>query len=161
MHYLSNAIASVCAGQEGLQIVQLPSGLDEGYPVDIVRAANLALNASPPFAILVGSDDEVTTDPQVPRVSRRNAIKYRRGDRLAVVSGSSVDLASFDNSYRKVVGPGFPLQASDLVSVNTVAPHVVEDLLSRLGVAVDEVVREQCVRIHYALYHVYIGYMAE
>ena len=144
MHFLSNAIARVCAELEGLQIVQLPSGLDEARSVEIVRAANEEAGATPPFAILVGATDDLLSDPMVPKVSRRNAIKYRRGDRLAVVSGSSVDLASFDNSYRRVVGPGFPGLATDVLTVGTMAPHIVELLVDRLGIALDKVVRDQC-----------------
>lgn len=147
MYFLSRAIAKICSGLNGLQIVQLPSGVEDGFTREVVRAANEWAQASPPFAILVGNVDDLVSDVAIPRVSRHNAIKYRKGDRLAVVSGASVDLASFDNSYRRVVGPGFPAVTTDVLNLHSISPHVIDMLVERLGLAIDGIVREQCSEI--------------
>ena len=51
------------------------------------------------------------------RVSAQNAIKYRQGDRLAVVVGKHPDLASFVQAFREVLGQNFPEGATQEVSL--------------------------------------------
>lgn len=122
--YVARAIAQVCAGQSGLLVVQLPSDLEPSFAESVVRDANQARPASPSYAILISDMDDLS-DTQLPRVSRTNAIQYRKDDRLACVGGNGVDLASFDGSYRQAVGPGFPRQQSQVLPL----AHLGEALL--------------------------------
>lgn len=143
MRYLSKAIAAISVELDGLLIVHLPNGLTEEFSAQVVTEANRLLASSPPYAILVGESDDLS-DAECPRVSRKNVIKYRKGRRLAVVGGSAVDLASFDNSYRSIIGPAFPRQSTAQVSIARLSPYLVAELLDALSVHIDDVVQTRC-----------------
>ncbi|TBT85892.1 hypothetical protein ET989_05415 [Propioniciclava sinopodophylli] len=135
--YVAQAIAQVCAGQSGLLVVQLPSDLERSFAESIVCAANQERPASPPYAILI-SEEEDLSDNRLPRVSRTNAIQYRKGDRLACVGGNGVDLASFDGSYRQAVGPGFPRQQSQLLPLARLGEALLNLIQAELSTVIEQ-----------------------
>ncbi|GAA4892276.1 hypothetical protein GCM10025789_06610 [Tessaracoccus lubricantis] len=145
---VAQAIAAVAQQQSGLLLIQLPPGLDSSIQEVLVATANrLRPNpGGPPYAILI--DDELeTSDEWVPRVSRANVIQYRKGDRLAVITGGGVDLASFDGSYKQALGPAFPAQTSSLLTLDQLSAQLVETIKSQVNVALSPSEKADCVLV--------------
>lgn len=107
--FFGRCIGRTAAPHSGLNAVYLPPRLNRRLVEEVVREANLSHPVEPhdpPFAILIV--DGATGHDGVPMVSRSEAIRYRQGNRLAVVPSTSVDIASFDGAFRETLGPGFP-----------------------------------------------------
>ncbi|MFJ6538840.1 hypothetical protein ACIQH5_21635 [Paenarthrobacter sp. NPDC091711] len=117
-----------------LTAAYLPEGIDDATAAAIVRKANELRPATPPYAILVSAGPEDLTDDLCIRVSPQNAIKYRQGDRLAVVSGKHPDLASFVQAFREVLGQNFPEGATQEVSPESVAQAAIAEIAATTGI---------------------------
>lgn len=111
-----------------LTAAYLPEGIDDATAAALVRRANELRPAVPPYAILVSTGAESDEDELCIRVSAHNAIKYRQGDRLAVVVGKHPDLASFVQAFREVLGQNFPEGATQEVSLQSVAEAAIAEV---------------------------------
>lgn len=118
----------------GLTAAYLPDGVPLETAEAIVRSANTARPSSPPYAILVSSMPESDDDASCTRVSAQNAIRYRQGDRLAVVLGRHPDLASFVQAFRESLGEEYPLDAGGNLDLRNLASAAIDVILSGLGV---------------------------
>lgn len=132
---LGRSIGRLAAAHDGLNAVFVPARAPRRVATSIVREANELRPSETPFAILV-SDNAL--DHSVPTVSRAAAIQYRLGDRLAVIPATTVDIASFDGSFREVVGPGFPATARTGYDVSALAHSVAQLLAEEVGRSLDE-----------------------
>lgn len=121
---LGLCIGRIAASHTGLNAVYLPSGLPAVIGESIVREANLLRPGANPFAIIVSDEDGAGLE-DIPRVARAESLKYRQGDRLAVVPATTVDIASFDGSFRPVVDAAFPGTATDGFGVEAIAATAV------------------------------------
>lgn len=111
----------------GLNAVYLPSGVSLSIAHGIVEQAN-AENSDAQFAILVvprGSHEGLSTS---------EALKYRQGNRLAVVAGRHPDLGSFTQSFREVLGLNYPEVAGGHVTLSLIAQAAVRLLLVQAGI---------------------------
>jgi len=97
----------------------------------VVRAANTSRPQSPPFAVLVTLADPDTSDPDCLRLSPQEAIRYRHGNRLAVVHGRHPDLASFVQAFREEVGTAYPKDARPGTALAAVAREAVGLVLEK------------------------------
>lgn len=109
---LARALAGLAANEKGLHAIYLPEFLD-GLADEVVRAANAIRSldgGGQPFAVMVDEtrpSDE--SDTHCRRVSMGGLIKYRTGDRLAVVAGPHSVPASIAGAFVKVpVGSDYP-----------------------------------------------------
>ena len=109
---LARALASLAVREKGLHAIYLPEFLD-GLADEVTRAANGIRGldrGGQPFAVVVDEtrpSDE--SDTQCRRVSMGGLIKYRTGDRLAVVAGPHSVPASISGAFVKVpVGSDYP-----------------------------------------------------
>lgn len=130
--YLGQALGRLAAAHDGLTAFYLPNGAPKTIAPAIVHEANLRRSDVPPFAIIVTDDPAVVAGEGVPVVGRAAAIQYRQGSRLAVVPSSTVDIASFDGSFREALGAGFPSTAAPGFDVESLA-----DQASRLLLNID------------------------
>ncbi|MHA3838150.1 hypothetical protein ACXR8F_20730 [Terrabacter sp. AAH1] len=124
-------LARMACERDGLMAVYLPSGVDRLIGQSIVWEANNIRRSEPPFCVFV-SNAAHEPDASMPVVDRAESIKFRQGNRLAVVDSTSVDLASFDGAFREVVGPGFPATAVTGFDVETLS-RTATCLLLELG----------------------------
>jgi tRNA A37 threonylcarbamoyladenosine biosynthesis protein TsaE len=111
-----------------LTAAYLPEGIDDASAAALVRRANELRPGTSPYAILVSAGKESDEDRDCIRVSAQNAIKYRQGDRLAVVVGKHPDLASFVQAFREVLGQNFPEGAGHEISLEAVAAAAVTEI---------------------------------
>lgn len=111
-----------------LNAAYLPDGIGDETAESIVRRVNELRPASPPFALLVSEDVEDDSDELCPKISAKNAIKYRQGDRLAVVVGKHPDVASFVQAFKEVLGQNFPEGSTQEVSLRSVANAAIAEI---------------------------------
>lgn len=121
---IGRAIGRLAANLSGLNAIYLAPEAAPAAGAAIVREANRLRSMTPPFAILVGRD-EGASERNLPVVSRAESIRYRQGDRLAVVPATSVDLASFDGAFREVLGSGFPEAALPPFDITSIALELI------------------------------------
>lgn len=122
---IGRAIGRLAANLSGLNATYLAPEAAPAVGAAIVREANLLRPMKPPFAILV-SRDKSASERNLPVVTRAESIRYRQGDRLAVVPATSVDLASFDGAFREVLGSGFPEAALPPFDVASIALELIQ-----------------------------------
>lgn len=113
---------------DSLTVAYLPEGIDDATAAALVRRTNELRPGISPHAILVSTREESDEDRLCIRVSAQNAIKYRQGNRLAVVVGKHPDLASFVQAFREVLGQNFPEGAGQEVSLEAVAAAAVVEV---------------------------------
>ncbi|WP_208710455.1 ATP-binding protein [Sinomonas sp. R1AF57] len=132
---LAGALGQALAGIDGLSFFHLPDGIDFASAVDIVRAANIARPTAPsPFAILINAAaSQQSAGSEVVVVSAKESVRYRQGDRLAVVYGRQPDLASFLQTFTEVAGPSYPDAANDRLGLREVARILLERLGAQAG----------------------------
>lgn len=123
--FAGRSIGRLASRLSGLNAIYLPPEASPTVGGAIVREANLRRPVKPHFAILVG-DASVVPERNLPIVSRAESIRYRQGDRLAVVPATSVDLASFDGAFREVLGSGFPATALPSFDVDSMASELIQ-----------------------------------
>lgn len=124
---LGKVLGSCLQGLQGLNAVYLPAGVRISIADDLVIRANEG--GDDPYAILV-----------VPAghrggMSTNTALKYRQGDRLAVVAGRHPDLGSFTQSFREILGLNYPESATGSLTTAAVARAAVQMLSDRHGVS--------------------------
>lgn len=119
---------------DGLAAAYLPEGLPDASAESIVRAANAARPQSPPFAILVTLAVQNTSDQECLRLSPQSAIRFRHGNRLAVVQGRHPDLASFVQTFREEVGTAYPKDSRPGTALDAVARDAIGVALDRAGI---------------------------
>lgn len=112
----------------GLNAVYIPSGVDIAIAKDLVDRANSGRPGVEPYAILIVPSDEPGG------MSTNEALKYRQGNRLAVVAGRHPDLGSFTQSFKEILGLNYPEAAQGSVSLEAVALSAVGILLDWAGV---------------------------
>lgn len=142
MSYLSDSIANLAATQQGLLLLHLPAMLEPEFASGVVRRANQLRQASPAFAILISGEDDLS-DPLVPRVSARNAIRYRRDSRL-LVTEDGMNIQSINNAFRPILGPGFPAQETDAVSRQKLSFELMRAVLLDADLPADSAVVDEC-----------------
>lgn len=130
---LGRTLGRLATRHDGLMALYLPPGTPTRVAATIVAEANRCRPEEVPFAILVSDDDEDWQGAGIPVVGRAAAIQYRQGDRLAVVPGSTVDIASFDGVFREVLGPGFPSTGTAGFDVTTLALRAAEMVVLESG----------------------------
>nr|WP_157497761.1 hypothetical protein [Leifsonia sp. Leaf325] len=99
-----------------------------------MHAANAARPGELAYAILVSGDQQSPKDPSVPQLQARDLIRYRQGDRLAVVHGRVPEIASFVGAFREAMSQTYPQAAADEVSLDTLSRAAVTLLLDGIGV---------------------------
>ena len=119
---------------DSLTVAYLPEGIEDATAAALVRRTNELRPGISPHAILVSAREESDEDPLCIRVSPQNAIKYRQGNRLAVVVGKHPDLASFVQAFREVLGQNFPEGAGHEVSLEAVAAAAVMEVSEATGI---------------------------
>lgn len=134
LELIGSVLGRCLASMDTLTAAYLPEGIDDATAAALVRRANELRPETPPFAILVSAGKESDEDAQCIRLSAQNAIKYRQGDRLAVVVGKHPDLASFVQAFREVLGQNFPDGASQEVSLQAVAKAAVAEVAEASGI---------------------------
>lgn len=135
MSFLGLAIGRELANSDGLTAAYLPDGVPSAIAEGIVRGANDARPIAPPFGILVTAGAEDSSDERCLRMSSKTAIKYRTGDRLAVVDGRHPDLNSFVQAFREVLEPGYPLSASNGLRLEDLAGRSLDLVVEAAGLA--------------------------
>lgn len=131
----ARAIAALAAHEPGLHAIYLPEFVD-GLAEDVVRAANTIQSVDgggQPFAVVVDETrpiDESGTACR--RVSMGALIKYRTGNRLAVVAGPHSVPASIAGAFVKVpVGSDYPGSTEDRAGrLGDLADRALEVLLT-------------------------------
>ncbi|MFF2031098.1 ATP-binding protein [Arthrobacter sp. NPDC058192] len=131
---LSKVLGRALATTNGLVHVHLPEGIGRDSAEEIVRSANRARPATPPFALLVTAGTSSLDDASCPRVTPQHTIQYRQGDHLAVVYGRQPDLSSFVQVFREVFGQSFPEQAEGPVALTELSDLIVHELVDEFGV---------------------------
>ncbi|TQJ50193.1 hypothetical protein [Phycicoccus sp. SLBN-51] len=133
-HILGTALGQCLARDGGLTAAYLPDGVPLSTAEAVVRSANSAQPSSPPYAILVSSLGDLHDDPTCPRVTPQGAIRYRQGDRLAVVLGRHPDLASFVQAFRENLGEEYPLNAGGgAAALKNLAQAALDVIFEELG----------------------------
>ncbi|WP_229233078.1 ATP-binding protein [Sinomonas cyclohexanicum] len=136
---LAGALGRALAGINGLSYFHLPDGIEFESAVQIVRAANKRRpSSSSPFAILVnaaGSEQSVADD--VVMVSAKESVRYRQGDRLAVIFGRQPDLASFLQTFTEVAGPSYPDAADSRLGLHEMSRVLLQALAGLAGQDLD------------------------
>jgi DNA phosphorothioation-dependent restriction protein DptH len=137
---LGTAIGRCLARESGLMGAYLPRDLSIEEAAAIVAGANEIRDVSPAFAILVAGDKPPhdglsSTDI----VSIRNAVKWRQGDRLAVICGSPGLIQSLTGVYRSVIGASYPKSASGVVALESVAAELLSLILGNRIAALTQV----------------------
>jgi hypothetical protein len=130
---LGEALGLCLARVEGLSAAYLPEGLLEGAAESLVRAANQANPQAPPFSILVTLAGHDISDPTCLRLSPAEAIRYRQGNRLAVVQGRHPDLASFVQAFREELAADYPSEPHPATTLEALAASCIELVLERAG----------------------------
>jgi len=105
---LAAILGHLLSSQDALKAAYLPDGVGVDFARQIVVAANLHRPVSPPFAILVSERPAATPIADSPEMTVNGAIRYRQGNRVAVVIGKRPDLPSFTQVYDEVLGKNFP-----------------------------------------------------
>lgn len=129
---LGRAFGRCLAEVGSLSAAYLPDGVSLPVAEAIVMEANRTRPADIPFAILVSEAEINVSDPQVPRLQARDLIRYRQGDRLAVVFGRVPEIASFVGAFREAMSQSFPDSPAAEVSLRTVARAAVAVLLDEV-----------------------------
>lgn len=120
---LPQALARLGTTSPGLVAMYFPPDVPRPLLLALVFWAN-AVKTNPdgtPYSILVTKDSTLATTraasaaydaceaaSSVEAVSVAEAIRYRQGDRLVVVSAESADLESFSGTFRTVIPASFP-----------------------------------------------------
>lgn len=111
---LSQVFVECFKDRSGLNAAYLPSGVNRRLAEDIVSLANNQYG-SDDYAFLVMPDADETAK------SSRDAVRYRQGHHLAVVSGRHPDLGSVTGVFTEALGASFPEASSGSITLNEVA----------------------------------------
>lgn len=103
----ASALAAVLTRRDGLTAAYLPEGVPLEEACAIAQAANSLRPSSVPFAVVV-SAIEPDPDPGVTVIPAQQLVRYRRGDRLAVVVGRHPELSSITSSFSEGISQSFP-----------------------------------------------------
>lgn len=134
-HPLAAALGVCLARLSGLVAAQLPVGVGVEFAAAVVRAANAASNdGSGPRAILVSEGVSHGEGAAIASMTPNEAIRYRTGDRVAVIVGRRPGLSSFVQAFRETVGPEYPRQAGAGVQLEELAAQLADDLQRRAGI---------------------------
>lgn len=110
----------------GLNAVYLPAGVPLPIAREIVEHANTT-GTDAQFGILV------VPAKSSEGMSTSEALKYRQGNRLAVVAGRHPDLGSFTQSFREVLGLNYPETSGEHVNLTKIAQAAVRLLSMQPG----------------------------
>jgi len=111
---LSQVFVECFKDRSGLNAAYLPSGVKRSLAEDIVSLANKQFG-SDDYAFLIMPDSDATAK------SSRDAVRYRQGQHLAVVSGRHPDLGSVTGVFSEVLGASFPEDSSGSITLREVA----------------------------------------
>ncbi|MGG5171855.1 hypothetical protein ACQR35_06700 [Pseudarthrobacter sp. J1738] len=70
-------------------------------------------------------------------ISSSEALKYRQGNRLAVVTGRHSDLGSFNQSFHEIVGLNYPEDARGEASLESFSEVAIDEVVSAAEVTAD------------------------
>lgn len=119
------------SSMEGLNAAYLPDGVTQDIALSMVARANELRPGSHDYAILV------TPNGHEDGISSSEALKYRQGNRLAVVTGRHSDLGSFSQSFQEVMGLNYPEDARGEVSIQSLSVAAIEDVMAEAGIVPD------------------------
>jgi len=119
------------SSMEGLNAAYLPDGVTQDIALSMVSRANELRPGVHDYAILV------TPNGHVDGISSSEALKYRQGNRLAVVTGRHSDLGSFSQSFQEVMGLNYPEDARGEVSIQSLSVTAIEDVVAEAGITPD------------------------
>ncbi|MFD5274197.1 hypothetical protein ACFWHS_09725 [Glutamicibacter sp. NPDC058337] len=111
---LSQVFVECFTDRSGLNAAYLPTGVKRSLAEDIVVRANKQFG-SDDYAFLVTPDSDETAK------SSRDAVRYRQGQHLAVVSGRHPDLGSVTGVFSEALGASFPEESSGSITLREVA----------------------------------------
>ena len=111
---LSEVFVECFVERSGLNAAYLPAGVERSLAEDIVAQANKKFG-SEEYAFLVLPDSDETAK------SSRDAVRYRQGQHLAVVSGRHPDLGSVTGVFSEALGASFPEDSSGSITLREVA----------------------------------------
>lgn len=128
---------------DGLAVAYLPNGISEfdnkSFPLEFASEANRIRDEDPPFAVIV-SDSPIILEEQnseIRQVTEREEAKYRFDERLAVYIGNVTGLATFGGTHKKVMDKSFPLDSSPPVTLENIAPFIVDVVFEKCGIKND------------------------
>lgn len=119
------------SSMEGLNAAYLPDGVDQDIALSMVTRANDLRPGDNDYAILV------TPNGHEDGISSSEALKYRQGDRLAIVTGRHSDLGSFSQSFQEVMGLNYPEDARGEVSIQSISAVAIEEVIIAAGITPD------------------------
>lgn len=135
---LSQVFVECFKDRSGLNAAYLPSGVKRSIAEEIVALANKQFG-SEDFAFLVTPDSDTTAK------SSRDAVRYRQGHHLAVVSGRHPDLGSVTGVFSEALGASFPEDSSGSITLREVAYSATRLLFWSIGMPTDSSdVMESC-----------------
>ncbi|WP_433874884.1 ATP-binding protein [Sinomonas atrocyanea] len=139
---LAQALGRAVARHSGLTYFHLPTGLGPETAAEIVRSANDTRPEVGPFSILIDAVDAAghLAEPNVPVVKPKDSVKYRQGDRAAVIYGRQPDLASFLQTFQEIGGPSYPDNSSTELRLSSIAEHLAQGLAADLNATADPTV---------------------
>ncbi|WP_141686320.1 hypothetical protein [Arthrobacter sp. NIO-1057] len=111
---LSQVFVECFRDRSGLNAAYLPAEVNRGLAEEIVALAN-EQHGNDDYAFLVTSESDTTAK------SSRDAVRYRQGQHLAVVSGRHPDLGSVTGVFSEALGASFPEGSSGSITLREVA----------------------------------------
>lgn len=122
-----SVIGSCLSQLEGLNAVYLPQGVSPIIAREIVERANSQRGDESNYSILI------VPIGQPDGISSNQSLRYRQGDRLAVVTGRHPDLGSFNQSFHEVLGLNYPEIALNSVSIREVSSMALSEVVLQAG----------------------------
>lgn len=125
---LSQVFVECFKDRSGLNAAYLPSGVKRRLAEDIVELANKQRGSKDyAFLVLPESDDSAN--------SSRDAVRYRQGQHLAVVSGRHPDLGSVTGVFSEALGASFPESSSGSINLEEAAQAATKLLFQAAGIS--------------------------
>lgn len=133
---LGEALAGCLSRGDGTLAAYLPDGVGRAIADALVARANDRRQppGKPPYAILVTSGEETAGPRASSSLSVNDALRYRKGDRLALVLGRVPQVESF-KSFRTVLTKSFPDDSAHGIGLADLAEAALDRVLvaARVG----------------------------
>ncbi len=132
---LGKVLGRALSAATGLNVAWIPKSNVERLSLGVVLQANAmhpaGIELDSPFALLV-TDDGLGNPPGM-AVRESDLIKFRLGDRLAVLEGNISSLTSNSKSFRQIMGQDFPREATNELGLPAVAQSSITEVVLACG----------------------------
>ena len=129
---LGKVIGRALSSVTGLNVAWIPKSNVERLALGIVIQSNalqpLGIERDSPFALLVNEDGQGKPEGMV--VREADLIKFRLGDRLAVLEGNVSPLTSNSKSFRQIMGQDFPREATNQLGLAGLSQAAITEVVS-------------------------------